>query len=109
MPHLCPTGSDCSSEHSIGGQSVGSESVSSRNTLLASGTSRPVKLTQLEENMRNMDLDDTLLNPDKLWERKHSGYVHADRLEQKCLISLNRWYREANFPRSHHEKTKLSH
>lgn len=72
------TGSETSSEHSIGSQSVGaqsvgSESISSKNTLLASGTTRPVQLSKLEENMKNLTIDDGLLNPDKLWERPESG------------------------------------
>ncbi|WAR03614.1 AKA10-like protein [Mya arenaria] len=75
-------GSESSSEHSVGGQSVTSEkSMSSRNTLLASGTSRPMQLSRLEENMRNMDLDDTLLNPDRLWERKHAGGMSLGQID----------------------------
>lgn len=71
-------GSESSSEHSVGAhstgaQSIGSESISSKNTLLASGTSRRVKLDKLDENMKNMTMDPGMLNPDKLWERTTPG------------------------------------
>lgn len=67
------SGSETSSEHSVGTQSVGGESISSKNTLLASGTSHSVQLAQLDENMRILSMDPGLLNPDKLWERPESG------------------------------------
>ncbi|XP_052234505.1 A-kinase anchor protein 10, mitochondrial-like isoform X2 [Dreissena polymorpha] len=74
-------GSETSSEHSAGAHSVGGESISSRNTLLAAGSSRPVQLSKLEENIRNIHMDDTLLNPDKLWERKDAGKMSLGQID----------------------------
>ncbi|KAL4223109.1 A-kinase anchor protein 10 [Mactra antiquata] len=75
-------GSETSSEHSVGTHSLGNESISSKNTLLASGTSRRVQLNKLDENMKNMTLDDpSLLNPDKLWERPEAGKMSLGQID----------------------------
>ncbi|XP_050410189.1 A-kinase anchor protein 10, mitochondrial isoform X2 [Patella vulgata] len=62
------TGSDASSEHSGGSQSVGADSLSShKNTLLAMDSSSIKKaLNKLDIDMR---IDNQLLNPEELWKR----------------------------------------
>lgn len=61
--------SDASSEHSVGSQSVGPDSI--KNTLLAMDTSHVKKaLTRIEDDMR---IDSMLLNPDELWKRPEAG------------------------------------
>ena len=67
------TGSETSSEHSAGSHSIGSESISSKNTLLASGLTRKLQLSKLEDTMKDMTLDANLLNPDLLWKRPESA------------------------------------
>ncbi|XP_071094421.1 A-kinase anchor protein 10, mitochondrial-like [Haliotis cracherodii] len=63
------TESDASSEHSVGSQSVGPDSI--KNTLLAMDTSHVKKaLTRIEDDMR---IDSMLLNPDELWKRPEAG------------------------------------
>ena len=66
-------GSETSSEHSVGSHSIGGESISSKNTLLASGLTRKLQLSKLDDNIRDMTLDPSLLNPDLLWRRPDSG------------------------------------
>ncbi|KAK7488210.1 hypothetical protein BaRGS_00020517 [Batillaria attramentaria] len=73
--------SDASSEHSAGSQSLGAESISFRNTLLASGSRTARKSTssgslsgsvgKIEEQLGTMDTD--FLNPDKLWTQPKKG------------------------------------
>lgn len=64
-------GSDASSENSAGSQSTGAESVSSRNTLLATDTSHLKKaLNKMQVDLR---IDSVLLNPDALWKRNAPG------------------------------------
>ena len=71
------TGSDASSEKSLGTQSTGSENIgiSSKNTLLAMDTSgRRIKkaMNKITDDMR---IDETLFNPDSLWQRGQAGWV----------------------------------
>ncbi|ESO83252.1 hypothetical protein LOTGIDRAFT_133668, partial [Lottia gigantea] len=61
------TGSDASSEHSAGSHSIGADSLSHKNTLLAIDSSSIKKVfNKLDVDMR---IDDQLLNPEELWKR----------------------------------------
>ena len=87
-----PTASDASSEHSAGSQSLGAESISSRNTLLAaagyrgsrkatststssSSGSLSAMAGRLEEQLGTMDTD--FLHPEDLWKQPNKGSVLA--------------------------------
>ncbi|KAL8574249.1 hypothetical protein ACOMHN_065792 [Nucella lapillus] len=76
--------SDASSEHSVGSQSVGAESISTRNTLLAAASRVTRKISspsssssssslaagmagRIEEQLSTMDSD--FLNPENLWQQ----------------------------------------
>lgn len=68
-------GSDASSDHSVGSKSMESESAanSTKNTLLAMDTSQhniKKALTKINDDMR---IDNTLLNPENLWQRPQAG------------------------------------
>ena len=60
----------------MGSHSIGGESISSKNTLLASGMTRKLQFSKLEDNIKEMTLDANMLNPDMLWKRQESGYVY---------------------------------
>ena len=81
LPFFFPnTGSDASSEHSIGNQSTGSGhvTISAKNTLLAAAdsanttTGATIKKAfgKCADNMR---IDNNLFNPDALWLRPQTG------------------------------------
>ena len=61
----------------MGSHSIGGESISSKNTLLASGMTRKLQFSKLEDNIKEMTLDANMLNPDMLWKRQESGYVYT--------------------------------
>ena len=81
---VLPAASDASSEHSVGSQSTGAESISSRNTLLAGGSRSARKaaasssalsgmLGKIGEQLSTMDTD--FLHPEDLWKQPNKGCV----------------------------------
>ncbi|XP_014770827.1 A-kinase anchor protein 10, mitochondrial isoform X2 [Octopus bimaculoides] len=93
-------GSDASSEHSIGSQSTGTESISSRNTLLAADTSHFKKaFNKIDVDMR---IDTILLNPDALWKRNNTGKMSFGRIN-----NLGQFVSEYD-PEPEHDKKKGS-
>lgn len=96
-------GSETSSEHSVGSQSVGNESISSKNTLLASGLTRKLQLSKLEDTMKEMTLDANLLNPDLLWKRQESGHMSLGKVD-----SLGHFESEFVPDPEHHVEKKSS-
>jgi hypothetical protein len=64
-------GSDANSEPSV--SSIGSESVASRNTLLAVDTRGSHIKTAINKITDNMRIDGYLLDPDNLWQRPNVG------------------------------------
>lgn len=70
-------GSDASSEKSAGSQSIGNESVSSKNTYLARDTSGQhfaKAINKFSDKFSdNMRIDSSLFNPDILWHRPNAG------------------------------------
>ncbi|CAG5117418.1 unnamed protein product [Candidula unifasciata] len=75
--------SDASSEHSVGSQSTGAESVVSRNTLLAVDTRKLRKGSTIEGDF-SMSMD--MFNPDVLWKRPD-----ANNLSLGCVNELGQF------------------
>ncbi|XP_064612788.1 A-kinase anchor protein 10, mitochondrial-like [Liolophura sinensis] len=94
------TESDGSSEHSGGSQSVGSESISMKNTLLASDTRHWKKVLHKFED--DLLIDPVLLNPDSLWKRSTSGGMTLGKVDK-----LGQFVSEFE-PEPDHEKKKSS-
>ena len=70
---LLLTGSDASSEHSLGSHSTGSE-ISSKNTLLATDSSAMKKALHKFAG-DDMRIDNVFFNPDALWKRDQAGWA----------------------------------
>ena len=71
------SGSDASSEKSAGSQSVGNDSISAKNTLLATDTSSHNIKKAMNKITDNMRIDSALFNPDNLWHRPNAGWVET--------------------------------
>lgn len=79
---MCSPGSDSNSEKSLG--SIGNDSVTSRNTLLAMDTRGAHMKRAMNKIHDDMRIDSSLFDPDSLWRRPNAGYVVSG-----CLNNVN--------------------